>query len=103
VLPLQPLAHKTRQGGIIFRNQNPHKWALITARFELEKAQLKRKPLRTKGSVCRNGALFQNGIENRKETASPGCEVSDRERRNVRKVKPRSANGNPTRLGSAIL
>ena len=33
VLPLQPLAHKPGQSRIIFRNQNPHKWALITSRF----------------------------------------------------------------------
>ena len=33
VLPLQPLAHKPGQSRIVFRNQNPHKWALITDRF----------------------------------------------------------------------
>jgi hypothetical protein len=30
---LQPLPHKPGQSRIIFRNQNPHKWALITVRF----------------------------------------------------------------------
>jgi hypothetical protein len=33
VFPQQSLAHKTGQCRIIFRYQNPHKWALITKRF----------------------------------------------------------------------
>ena len=33
VLALQALAYEPGQSCIVFRNQNPHKWALITERF----------------------------------------------------------------------
>jgi len=33
VLALQALAYEPGQSRIVFRNQNPHKWALITERF----------------------------------------------------------------------
>jgi hypothetical protein len=52
------LAHKTGQSPLPLRNQNPRKWALITVRFWLEKAQLRAKPHGTKLSVPKNGAEF---------------------------------------------